>query len=443
MPAWLHYAPAKGWMNDPNGLVHRQGRHHLFYQYNPAGTAFTNQHWGHASSPDLLTWTEHEVALFPGPAADAPYDATACFSGCAVAHDDGVSIVYTGVLGDAQLPCLARAADDALSGFVKDPANPLVAAPPAEDITEFRDHSVWREGGRWRQLVAGARREHGGSVFALSSADLRVWDYDGVLVDRAGSKVPGAVWECPDYFAVEGTGALLVSVIHEDGEEGPAVWWMTGTALDAGAVSGPGSASGAGFEVREIGVVDVGDRFYAPQSYWAADGRRIQFGWIRTHEDPAGLGGPAVGFMSLPRELSVRQGRLHCEPAAELTGLRRAATPLPVTGVTRLDTPRTAGELVLDAVAADGVRGVDLRSPDGAGMTVDLAAFTGLDGPLRLFWDAGIVEVYRGGTAGTWSDLRVTELAGLRLDGDPATTGGRAELWELARPDRSAGPASA
>jgi len=435
MPAWLHYAPAKGWMNDPNGLIHWQGRHHLFYQHNPDGTAFTNQHWGHASSVDLLTWTEHGSALFPGPPETAPYDATACFSGCAVEHDGGVSILYTGVLGDAQLPCLARAADDGLSAFVKDPANPLVPAPPAADITEFRDHSVWREGsehgdgGRWRQLVAGARREHGGSVFALSSADLRAWDYDGVFADRAAAKVPGAVWECPDYFAVDGTGALLISVIHEDGEEGPAVWWMTGTASDGG------------FEVRERGVVDVGDRFYAPQSYWAPDGRRIQFGWIRTHEDPAGLGGPAVGFMSLPRELSIRHGRLHCEPAAELTRLRRAATPLPTAGPARLGEARTAGELVLDAAAADGVRCVALRSPDGAEMAVDLTAFAGLAGPLRLFWDAGIIEVYRGGIAGTWSDLRVSEVAELRLDGD-SDAGGRAQLWELARPDRQAGPAT-
>ena len=156
MTAWLHYSPTRGWMNDPNGLIHWQGRHHLFYQYNPDGTEFTNQHWGHASSADLLTWTEHEVALFPGPHESAPYDATACFSGCAFEHDGGVSILYTGVLGDRQLPCLARATDDELTGFAKDQANPVVPAPPAADITDFRDHSVWRDQeGRWRQLVAG------------------------------------------------------------------------------------------------------------------------------------------------------------------------------------------------------------------------------------------------------------------------------------------------
>ncbi|MFM9598696.1 glycoside hydrolase family 32 protein [Streptomyces turgidiscabies] len=430
MSAWIHYAPAKGWMNDPNGLIHWQGRHHLFYQYNPDGTEFANQHWGHASSPDLLTWTEHETALFPGPAKTAPYDATACFSGRAVEHDGGVSILYTGVFGDAQLPCLARAADDALSGFVKDAANPLVAAPPAADITDFRDHSVWRENGRWRQLVAGGRVEQGGTVFALSSPDLRAWDHDGVFVDRAASKVPGRVWECPDYFATQDTAALLVSVIHEDGEEGPEVWWMTGAASDAG------------FEVTDAGVVDVGDRFYAPQSYWAADGRRIQFGWIRTHEDPAGRTGPSVGFMSLPREISVRDGRLHSAPAAELARLRLSSIPVPPTGETRFDAARTAGELVLDAATADGVRAVALRTPEGTETTVDLGAFTGLDGPLRLFWDAGIIEVFRDGVAGTWTDLRITEVAGLHLDGDADTADGPGVIWELSRPARLTGPAA-
>lgn len=148
----------------------------------------------------MLTWTEHEVALFPGPAETAPYDATACFSGCAVEHDGGVPILYTGVLGDARPPCLARAADDGLSGFVKGPVTPFRPASAAADITEFRDHSVWQEDGGWQMLVAGARHEHGGSVFERSSADPRSWHYDGVFAGRADARVPVAVWECPDCF---------------------------------------------------------------------------------------------------------------------------------------------------------------------------------------------------------------------------------------------------
>ena len=30
-----HYQPAKGWINDPNGLVYFKGYYHIFYQLYP------------------------------------------------------------------------------------------------------------------------------------------------------------------------------------------------------------------------------------------------------------------------------------------------------------------------------------------------------------------------------------------------------------------------
>src|SRR5262245_5806155 len=304
MQPWLHYRPAAGWMNDPNGLVHRRGRHHMFYQYNPSGTAFTNQHWGHASSADLLRWTEHGVALRPGPHG---YDADACFSGCAIPHDTGVSFLYTGVGPGGELPCLAHAADEDLGTLRKDPMNPVVPAPPGDDVTAFRDHTVWRDGTRWWQLVGSGRAGLGGALFAYSSADLLTWTYHGVFASAADSVVPGEVWECPDLIVSGDRAALIVSVIYADTPGSrPVVWWMMGR-VDAGR-----------FTVDAAAPCDLGDRLYAPQSYPLADGRRIQFGWVRTHLDRAQRGAPALGAMSLPREVSVHDGRVHLAPAAEL-----------------------------------------------------------------------------------------------------------------------------
>ena len=67
----IHFTPAKNWINDPNGMVFvpsgknetTKGTYHLFYQYNPQGNDWGNMSWGHATSSDLIHWTEQAVAL--------------------------------------------------------------------------------------------------------------------------------------------------------------------------------------------------------------------------------------------------------------------------------------------------------------------------------------------------------------------------------------------
>ena len=63
-----HFTTQRGWINDPNGCIYYDGLYHLYYQHCPGSTAsmWDNNHWGHATSPDLFTWTEHQPVLrFP------------------------------------------------------------------------------------------------------------------------------------------------------------------------------------------------------------------------------------------------------------------------------------------------------------------------------------------------------------------------------------------
>src|SRR6478609_1680596 len=91
----LHIHPEHGWLNDPNGLCRMDGIYHVFYQYNPDGPFHDNICWGHASSPDLLTWTAEPIALRPNPTGS---DRDGCWSGCVVDEHGVPTAVYTGVL---------------------------------------------------------------------------------------------------------------------------------------------------------------------------------------------------------------------------------------------------------------------------------------------------------------------------------------------------------
>ena len=73
----LSYTPAKGWNNDPNGLVYDpdKGEYHMYYQYYPNDNVWGDMHWGHAVSSDLLHWRYLPTALAP----DEDYDSFGCF----------------------------------------------------------------------------------------------------------------------------------------------------------------------------------------------------------------------------------------------------------------------------------------------------------------------------------------------------------------------------
>ncbi len=436
----LHFTPRTGWMNDPNGLIHWRGRHHLFFQHNPHNTRFENLSWGHASSADLINWQEHPLALRPGEGGTA-YDADGCFSGCAVAVDDGVSLLYTGVRGDMQLPCLAHSTDPQLETFKKDAANPVIAQrPPLSGVTAFRDHTLRHVDGRWRQNVGGGATDRGGCLFEYSSSDLSEWRFERVVADSTSIGIPGEIWECPDLFIIDGVPVLIVSAIH-----GPAhtVWWATGTLVDGA------------FVADHYGRLDAGDTCYAPQSYWAADGRRLMIAWLRTHLDPKAHGASRQGAMSLPWVVTTRAGQIHIAPAAEIRTARAQPDSLELKpGTTATEMPvanLSAAEVEVAASTVNAPHTVTLLDDrNGETLTIDLhllsrpantatsretATRTPTDAePFRIFFDCGLVEIFHGGRVGTWSQLGLQTLSRIRIEHTPATAAGTITAWPLDTP---------
>lgn len=289
----FHFVSPAGWLNDPNGVSQWNGTYHLFYQYNPEGAFHHRIQWGHATSTDLVTWTDLPVALEPS----AGPDADGCWSGGVLVNDGGTpTLVYSGRFEGNELPCVAAGSPD-LQNWTKDPGNPVIAAPPAGvEITAYRDHCVWREGTKWRQLVGGSGIRHrGGTAFLYESSDLRSWDYIGPLCigdasqgDPADTDWTGTMWECVDLFRA-GQGSLgsaptdnspdvLVFSAWDDGVTRHPLYW-TGR-----------YAGGDAFEPEALHRLDYGGRFfYAPQSFEDESGRRVMFGWMQEGRSDAAM----------------------------------------------------------------------------------------------------------------------------------------------------------
>ena len=117
---------------------------------------------GHASSPDLIHWKDHPIALTPEEGAG---DDLGCFSGCIV-DDDGIpTAIYTGFVNFVDTPVLlARAKDEALDVWKRVLKSHYCREPIGVNSTDFRDPYVWRQDDRW-QMVVGAGMEMGTAAF--------------------------------------------------------------------------------------------------------------------------------------------------------------------------------------------------------------------------------------------------------------------------------------
>ncbi|MGW8883735.1 glycoside hydrolase family 32 protein [Streptomyces sp. NPDC055749] len=389
----FHFTAPGGWLNDPNGLAHWDGVYHLFYQYNPLAAAHHRIHWGHATSRDLVTWTDEPVALVPG--TEGP-DRDGCWSGVLVDDGGTPTLVYSGRHGESELPCVATGSAD-LRTWRKDPANPVIAAPPEGDLTAFRDHCVWRENGVWRHLVGSGIRGEGGTAFLYESEDLRNWRYVGpLLTGDAGTGTAadldwtGTMWECVDLFRLDGADILAFSAWDEGATHYPLYW--------------TGTYEGDSFVPRALHRLDYGQRyFYAPQSTKDALGRRIMFGWLQEGRDEDAMAEAGwCGVMSLPRVVTLgSDGSLVQAPVPELARLRREAVrtgPLTLTDGTRVQLDGMRGDqLDIEAtfrLAPGAVARLVVReSADGSERTViEVARAEDGTGTLRLRREASSLD---------------------------------------------------
>lgn len=340
----FHLSTRTGWMNDPNGFSYYNGKYHMFYQYNPYETKWGPMHWGHAVSSDLLHWEYLPAVLAP----DEDYDGDGgCFSGSALTLPDGRQLLmYTGVrrehqtntiVRDIQTQCLA--VGDGVD-YEKYEANPVLDEtdlPEGSSRFDFRDPKMWQNtNGTYNCVVGNCRTDGDGQVLLFHSEDGFHWEFQKILVSN--NHRFGRMWECPDFFQLDGKWVLLTSP-QDMLPQGFEYHNGNGTLC----LIGEYNEKTGDFTEQKNQSVDYGIDFYAPQTMLAPDGRRIMIGWMQNW-DATNLSTPEerlwFGQMSLPRELSIKNGRLYQRPVRELDELRRNKVVhknVTFSGITRLD----------------------------------------------------------------------------------------------------------
>ena len=305
----FHFTSRRGWLNDPNGCIWHDGLYHLYYQHNPFEREWENMTWGHATSPDLLHWTEQAPVLFPD-TLGTMYSGSAVFdkdntSGFGTKKNPPLVYAYTADRSEREVQCIAYSLDGGMT-LHKYEGNPVIDSHDKWQTHDTRDPRLFwwtpqpslggeatNEAGHW-VLVLNERNGH--SIY--TSDNLRDWTYQ--------SHVNG-FWECPDLFP-----------LPVDGNPSDVRWVMLGASNTymIGRFDGKTFTPESGKHRFSTGAI------YAAQTFNnVPDGRRIQIGWANIEH----RGMPFRGQMLLPTELTLRTTkdgiRVVSKPIAEVASL--------------------------------------------------------------------------------------------------------------------------
>ena len=322
-----HLMPPVGWLNDPNGLCWYKGKYHVFFQYAPFDVEGGLKFWGHYTSEDMIDWKYEGTALYP----DSSYDCHGVYSGSALVDDGKLHLFFTGnvkIDGDydyinegRETSTLHVESEDGIHFSNKEEVISF-SEYPEEFTCHIRDPKVWKENGKYFMVLGGRLKGDKGAVLVYESGDLKEWK---LLRTITTPEVFGYLWECPDYFELDGEKILSVSPQGLTREE-----FRFQNIYQSGyfILKEDGSV-----DVKDFREWDMGFDFYAPQTFTDVQGRRILIGWMGMPDADEEYVNKTIeeGWqhcLTVPRELKLKDGKILQYPVKELENLRKEKTVL-------------------------------------------------------------------------------------------------------------------
>ncbi|MCE5097967.1 sucrose-6-phosphate hydrolase [Staphylococcus devriesei] len=313
----FHIQPETGLLNDPNGLIYFKGKYYVSHQWFPLGAVHGLKYWFNYTSKDLVTFEPHGVILKP----DTLYDSHGVYSGSAFEWEGQLYYMYTGNHRDESWnrvasQMLAKVEED---GTVKKLDKPVIAHQPKGYTSHFRDPKVFQKDGQYYAIIGAQNNEELGRLllYKAENNQLEEWALVGEL--KTELEAFGFMWECPDYFELDNKDVILFSPqgIEAQGDQFRNIY-------QSGYLIGNLDLETLQFNHGEFIELDNGFDFYAPQTFIDEHGKRILIGWMGLPEInyPTDSEGWAH-CLTIPRELTIEEGKLHQRPLKALEKLRQ------------------------------------------------------------------------------------------------------------------------
>lgn len=337
-----HIAPEAGTLADPNGMFSAGDERHLMFLNNPLACQTSERTpcvWMHLVTRDWVHYRRVPVALYP----DTDRDRDGVYSGSALQRDGAAYLFYTGNVrhhgdfdyihsGREQNVMRAESLDGTFERFGNKRLLMTDEDYPAAMTQHVRDPQVIEREGRLHVLLGARTLADEGCVLVYGLSDeLARMELEGVL---ATAEPFGYMWECPDCIELDGSTYLLAcpqGIEHEAHRYQNAhqcgyfalPGGLSACLTDASALEG-GDCSLHG-AVGPFEQWDYGFDFYAARTLALPDGRVLLQGWMGMPDAPYGRT-PAIAHgwdqaLAMPRELTVRDGRICQRPLRELNEL--------------------------------------------------------------------------------------------------------------------------
>ena len=392
-----HLMPPDGWLNDPNGLCEADGIYHVYFQYapnTPAPDGRMARTWGHYAGPDLINLSFKGVPFWP-----ETLDRDGCYSGSAFVEDDGtIDLYYTGnikepgdydYIHDGRLSNTILVKTDANGDTYSDKRLLFGTKDYPKDCTRHvRDPKVWKEDDQYYMVLGARMNDDSGAVLFYESLDGVSWRL--LKIEKTGEPF-GYMWECPDYFELDGQPVLSFCPQGLEAEDFRFQNnHQSGYCLLGGELRGKQV-------FRPFHEWDMGFDFYAPQSFVDDRGRRIMIGWAGLPDKPYGNPTDQRGWencLTVPRVLFKKGDKIVQKP---ISGLKRLRT--------HPSRPDAEGTLTLPDASGDIE--IAFADPD-AGWQIQIGS------GVRVSYNGCIVRLTLDAQTGCGRDERLARVDGVR-----------------------------